>query len=72
MFSFCSNFGLGIEQMSFRLRHVNNSVYVDRCVDKLSLFAECLSGFRLCRVNNSVYVDRCLDKLSVLVSTEKT
>ena len=54
------------------LRCVNHSVYVDRCLDKFSWFAECLSGFHLRRVNNSGWVDLCLDNLFALVSTEKT
>ena len=42
----------------FRLRHVNNSVCVERRLERLSSSA--LSGSR---ANNSVFVDRCPDKL---------
>ena len=54
----------GSRLSSFHLCRVNNSVCVDRCLDKLSWSVDCLSDFRLRRVNNSVYVDCCLDKLS--------
>ena len=42
------------------LCHVNNSLYVDLCVDNLSWSIECLSGLLLCHVNNLLYVDLCV------------